>query len=198
MGLCRGQGGLRATGAPIHAMTPLVKLLGWPAIARNCAAGRALRLAEGVGLGGAGSASGRWTPRSPARPGSITCARGRGMRGRSLSPGSARTGSRRSCRPPRARGRARATTARRRHRAETAFNVGASDGALANLGDGALSPPQMALTIGTSLAVRTGSPTPFTDAATRCFCYVLGPDIFVVGGRATAAASCSTGSSTTC
>jgi gluconokinase len=65
---------------------------------------------------------------------------------------------------------------------ETVFNVGASDGVLANLGAGALTPEQMVITIGTSLAVRTGSPQPFTDPATRSFCYVLGPERFVVGG----------------
>ncbi len=65
---------------------------------------------------------------------------------------------------------------------ETVFNVGASDGVLANLGAGALTPEQMVITIGTSLAVRTGSPQPFTDPATRSFCYVLDADRFVVGG----------------
>lgn len=65
---------------------------------------------------------------------------------------------------------------------ETVFNIGASDGPLANLGVGALTSDTMALTIGTSLAVRTGSPRPVTDAATRPFCYVLGPDLFIVGG----------------
>jgi gluconokinase len=65
---------------------------------------------------------------------------------------------------------------------ETVFNVGASDGVLANLGAGALTPERMVITIGTSLAMRVGSPQPFTDPATRSFCYVLGPGRFVVGG----------------
>jgi gluconokinase len=39
----------------------------------------------------------------------------------------------------------------------------------------------MALTIGTSLALRAGSARPLTDPATRAFCYVLDQGRFVVG-----------------
>ncbi len=63
-----------------------------------------------------------------------------------------------------------------------AFTIGASDGVLANLGAGAISADQMVITIGTSCAVRSGSATPFTDPATRSFCYVLDRDRFIVGG----------------
>ncbi|HBE29753.1 MAG TPA: sugar kinase [Ktedonobacter sp.] len=66
--------------------------------------------------------------------------------------------------------------------AETAFNIGASDGVLANLGVGAIGSELMALTIGTSCAIRTGSSKPFTDVSTRSFCYVLDADRFIVGG----------------
>ncbi len=66
--------------------------------------------------------------------------------------------------------------------ADVAFNIGASDGVLANLGVGAIAGDQMVLTIGTSCAVRSGSATPFTDAATRSFCYVLDRDRYIVGG----------------
>jgi gluconokinase len=38
------------------------------------------------------------------------------------------------------------------------------------------------MTIGTSCAIRTGSSKPFTDVATRSFCYVLDSDRFIVGG----------------
>jgi gluconokinase len=66
--------------------------------------------------------------------------------------------------------------------AETTFAIGASDGVLANLGVGAIGSDVLALTIGTSLAVRTGSGRPFTDAVARTFCYVLDADRYIVGG----------------
>lgn len=65
---------------------------------------------------------------------------------------------------------------------DAAFTIGASDGVLANLGVGAIGGDQMVLTIGTSCAVRAGSDKPFTDLATRSFCYVLDRDRFIVGG----------------
>jgi gluconokinase len=65
---------------------------------------------------------------------------------------------------------------------ETAFNIGASDGVLANLGVGAIASDVMAITIGTSCAIRTASPAPVTDVSARSFCYVLDADRFVVGG----------------
>jgi len=66
--------------------------------------------------------------------------------------------------------------------ADVAVNIGASDGVLANLGVGAIGGDQMVMTIGTSCAVRSGSAAPFTDAATRSFCYVLDRDHYIVGG----------------
>ncbi len=68
--------------------------------------------------------------------------------------------------------------------AETAFNIGASDGVLANLGVGAIDSNQMAMTIGTSCAIRVASATPVTDVSTRTFCYVLDTDRFIVGAPA--------------
>ncbi len=65
---------------------------------------------------------------------------------------------------------------------QTVFNIGASDGVLANLGVGAIGSDVMAMTIGTSCAIRAASPTPVTDVATRAFCYVLDTDRFIVGG----------------
>jgi gluconokinase len=59
--------------------------------------------------------------------------------------------------------------------------TGASDGTLANLGVGALDSRWLVVTIGTSLAVRRGVAEPVTDPATRIFCYALGPDRFVSG-----------------
>jgi gluconokinase len=65
---------------------------------------------------------------------------------------------------------------------QTAFNVGASDGVLANLGVGAIGRDLMVLTAGTSLAVRLGTTEPFTDPAFQPFCYVLDQGRFIVGG----------------
>ena len=65
---------------------------------------------------------------------------------------------------------------------QTRFNIGASDGVLANLGVGAIDRERMVFTVGTSCAVRLGSSVPVTDVATRSFCYVLDQELFVVGG----------------
>ncbi|HLX58538.1 MAG TPA: gluconokinase [Ktedonobacteraceae bacterium] len=65
---------------------------------------------------------------------------------------------------------------------ETVFNIGASDGVLANLGLGAVGSELMVMTMGTSCAVRAGSSKPFTDVSTRSFCYVLDTGRFIVGG----------------
>lgn len=64
----------------------------------------------------------------------------------------------------------------------TPIVVGATDGVLANLGVGAISPQQVAITIGTSSAVRTVVAKPITDAKGRTFCYALTPDHWVIGG----------------
>jgi gluconokinase len=72
--------------------------------------------------------------------------------------------------------------------AQTPFVIGASDGALANLGLGVIAggarevSDAMALTIGTSLALRAGSAKPMTDPATRAFCYTLDQGRYIVGG----------------
>jgi gluconokinase len=65
---------------------------------------------------------------------------------------------------------------------ETAFVIGASDGVLANLGVGAITREEMVITIGTSCAVRLGTPRPVTDPATRSFCYVLASERYIAGG----------------
>ena len=62
------------------------------------------------------------------------------------------------------------------------INVGASDGVLANLGVGAIDEHTMVLTIGTSLAARSGTRQPVTDEATELFCYVLDAERFIAGG----------------
>lgn len=65
---------------------------------------------------------------------------------------------------------------------ETPFVVGASDGVLSNLGVGAIDPGVVAVTIGTSGAIRTVVDKPVTDAKGRFFCYALMKDHWVIGG----------------
>ncbi|MDO3412148.1 gluconokinase [Saccharibacillus sp. CPCC 101409] len=67
-------------------------------------------------------------------------------------------------------------------RRDTPWIVGASDGALANVGVGALARGETAVTIGTSGAVRTFADSPRTDGEARTFCYAFEPDRWLVGG----------------
>lgn len=60
--------------------------------------------------------------------------------------------------------------------------LGASDGVLANLGSGAIDPGEVAVTIGTSGAVRTIIDRPITDERQRTFCYALAERHWVIGG----------------
>ncbi|KAM3097504.1 gluconokinase [Phormidesmis sp. 146-35] len=60
--------------------------------------------------------------------------------------------------------------------------IGASDGVLANLGVGAIAANQLAITIGTSSAVRKVVSQPITDQQGRTFCYALTDQHWVVGG----------------
>ncbi|QHW33303.1 gluconokinase [Paenibacillus rhizovicinus] len=65
---------------------------------------------------------------------------------------------------------------------ETPFVVGASDGVLSNLGVNAIEPGVVAVTIGTSGAVRAVVDKPVTDPKGRYFCYALTADKWVIGG----------------
>lgn len=65
---------------------------------------------------------------------------------------------------------------------DTPIVIGANDGVLANLGVGAIAPSQLAITIGTSGAVRSVVPKPVTDTQGRTFCYALTEDHWVIGG----------------
>ena len=67
-------------------------------------------------------------------------------------------------------------------RRDTPFVVGANDGVLSNLGVNAIGPGQVAVTIGTSGAMRSVVDHPVTDPAGRTFCYALTPQHWVVGG----------------
>ncbi|ANU09477.1 gluconokinase [Planococcus antarcticus DSM 14505] len=62
------------------------------------------------------------------------------------------------------------------------FIIGASDGVLANLGVDAIEPGVLAVTIGTSGAIRTVTAEPTTDPKGRTFCYALTENHWVVGG----------------
>ncbi|HEV2238948.1 MAG TPA: gluconokinase [Ktedonobacterales bacterium] len=64
----------------------------------------------------------------------------------------------------------------------TRWNIGASDGALANLAVDALDGQRLAITIGTSLAVRIGSAMPVVEPVSQIFSYVLAEGRYVVGG----------------
>jgi gluconokinase len=66
--------------------------------------------------------------------------------------------------------------------AATPFIVGANDGVLSNLGVGAIGPGQVAVTIGTSGAMRTVIDQPRTDPSGRTFCYTLTDRHWVIGG----------------
>jgi gluconokinase len=61
------------------------------------------------------------------------------------------------------------------------FVIGGNDGCLANLGCGALNPNEAALTIGTSGAVRVTIPKPATENLSGLFRYLLTEDLYVTG-----------------
>ncbi|WP_223701324.1 gluconokinase [Sutcliffiella deserti] len=62
------------------------------------------------------------------------------------------------------------------------FVIGANDGVLSNLGVNAVQPGVVALTIGTSGAIRTVTDRPVTDPKGRTFCYALTENHWVIGG----------------
>lgn len=66
--------------------------------------------------------------------------------------------------------------------AETTVVVGASDGCLANLGSGVMTPGMASLTIGTSSAFRKTTNATVKDEKQRVFNYILSNDLYVVGG----------------
>lgn len=66
--------------------------------------------------------------------------------------------------------------------AGTPFVIGANDGVLSNLGVDAIRAGEVAVTIGTSGAMRTIVDRPVTDPAGRTFCYALTEHHWAVGG----------------
>jgi gluconokinase len=65
---------------------------------------------------------------------------------------------------------------------QTPFVIGASDGVLSNLGVNAIKKGEVAVTIGTSGAIRTIIDQPQTDEKGRLFCYALTEKHWVIGG----------------
>jgi gluconokinase len=65
---------------------------------------------------------------------------------------------------------------------KTPFVIGASDGVLSNLGVNAIRKGEIAVTIGTSGAIRTIIDQPQTDEKGRIFCYALTEKHWVIGG----------------
>ncbi|MGM0877040.1 MAG: gluconokinase [Bacillota bacterium] len=65
---------------------------------------------------------------------------------------------------------------------QTTFVIGASDGVLSNLGVNAIKKGEIAVTIGTSGAIRTIIDKPQTDEKERIFCYALTEKHWVIGG----------------
>ncbi|MBY0098416.1 gluconokinase [Mesobacillus maritimus] len=65
---------------------------------------------------------------------------------------------------------------------DTPFVIGASDGVLSNLGVNAIHKGEIAVTIGTSGAIRTIIDQPQTDEKGRIFCYALTENHWVIGG----------------
>ncbi len=64
----------------------------------------------------------------------------------------------------------------------TFFLIGASDGCLANIGAGAVLPGELALTIGTSGAIRKLGDRPVMDTRQSLFNYVIDDKTFLTGG----------------
>lgn len=62
------------------------------------------------------------------------------------------------------------------------FVLGASDGALANLGSGIVNANNAAVTVGTSGAVRITSNKYLIDKKQRLFCYYIGDGFYITGG----------------
>ncbi|MEP6728118.1 MAG: gluconokinase, partial [Bacteroidota bacterium] len=71
---------------------------------------------------------------------------------------------------------------RLKHVLQSAFIIGSSDGALANLGSGAVGKNSMAVSIGTSCAVRMVTAEVYTDEHMRTFCYHLANSNYIIGG----------------
>jgi gluconokinase len=70
---------------------------------------------------------------------------------------------------------------------QSALVLASSDGALANLGVGAVAPDEVALTLGTSGAVRVVVDEPALDEGARTFCYAFDDARYIAGGPTSSA-----------
>ncbi|WP_062349987.1 gluconokinase [Bacillus kwashiorkori] len=64
----------------------------------------------------------------------------------------------------------------------TKFAIGSSDGHLANLGTSAIGEGELAVTIGTSGAIRQMAPSPSINRDEKTFCYPFNESLFLIGG----------------
>ena len=172
------------TGAPLHAMTPLAKLL-W---LREHKAGLFASAARFIGI--KEYVLERWFGRPV--PMDESTAGGTGLynlHDRAWDPGALRIA---GIGPERLPGLKPSTHVLRGLRPEAAARLGlapgvpvvlgAADGPLANLGGGALEPGIAAMTIGTSGAVRVAVRRPAAEADGRLFCYPLAEGWWIAGG----------------
>jgi gluconokinase len=72
-------------------------------------------------------------------------------------------------------------------KAGAALVLASSDGALANLGVGAVARGEMAVTLGTSGAIRVVTPEPALEEQGRTFCYVFDDAAYLAGGATSSA-----------
>ena len=171
----------RATGTPVHPMSPLTKLMWFREVQPELAAAVAKwvgikeyvtarltgeyvmdrSIASGTGL--CSLASGSWYPAALAAAG-VDAARFPAVV------------------PTRHRMELTEPMARRLDLVGVPVIVGAGDGPLANLGSGAVRPGVASCSLGTSGAVRLLVDSPGIDAAGRVFCYHLTEGRWAVGG----------------
>lgn len=76
----------------------------------------------------------------------------------------------------------RAIKAKLKTKNKIPFVLGASDGALANMGSGLFNAKNMAVTIGTSGAARITTKKYVTDKQQRLFCYYIDKEMYILGG----------------
>jgi len=176
------------TGAPVHAMLPSCKLRWFAQTAPDqlARAARIVSLKElfvfrwtGEWLIDWGMASGTGFYDPVARawdPGALAAA---GVGTEKLSALAAPSTTLRELRP--------AVAAALGIDAKTPVVLASSDGALANLGVGAVGPGDLALTLGTSGAIRTVVTTPTFDPHGRTFCYAYDDVKFIAGGPTSSA-----------
>lgn len=65
---------------------------------------------------------------------------------------------------------------------EVPFIIGGSDGCMANLGVNDISEGTAVITLGTSAAIRVGSKKPYVDTKKRIFTYILDKNHYILGG----------------